>query len=246
LATKLIKGHKLPKPIIFETKTLVDRITEYLTGIIINGDLKPGERLVEQELQKRFNTSRSPIRESIRILSEKGLVVNLPRKGTYVRSISIKDIKNNFPITAHLEALAARLALPNLKSKDIKNMELFLSKMKEAARQNNVEDYVKYHYKFNDTFIMVSENDLLIGLLKNLRYQMAWFKFHNYFLRGFKRYVLEVHSDILDLFKEKKVDQLEALTKEHAFFAFDQFLRYVEKEKGENQAGILRGLSGNE
>jgi DNA-binding GntR family transcriptional regulator len=237
LATIFFKGNSLPKPIIFETKTLVDRITEYLTGIIINGDLKPGERLVEQELQKKFNTSRSPIRESIRILSEKGLLVNLPRKGTYVRSISTRDIKNNFPITAYLEALAARLALPNLKSKDIKNMEFCLSKMKEATKRYHVEDYVKYHYKFNDTFIAASQNDLLIGLLKNLRYQMVWFKFHNFFLRGFKRYVLEVHTDLLTLFKEKKIDQLEALTKEHAFFAFDQFLRYVEQAKQEDQSG---------
>lgn len=210
---------------------MVDRITEYLTGIIIEGSLKPGERLVEQALQKRFNTSRSPIRESIRILSEKGLVVNIPRKGTYVRKISINDIKNNFPITAYLEALAARLALPHLKPKDINTMESCLSKMKEAARQNNVKDYVKYHYRFNDTFITASENDLLILLLKNLRYQKVWFKFHGFFLKGFKRYALKVHSDILDLFKEKKADEVEALTKEHAFFTLDQFLRYVENEE---------------
>jgi hypothetical protein len=49
--------------------------------------------------------------------------------------------------------------------------------------------------------------------------------------------VLEVHGDLLQLFKEKKVDQLEALTKEHAFFAFDQFLRYVEQAKQEDQSG---------
>jgi len=191
------------KSSIFETKTLVDRITEYLTGIIIEGSLKPGERLVEQTLQKKFNTSRSPIRESIRILSEKGLVVNIPRKGTYVRKISINDIKNNFPITAYLEALAARLALPRLKPKDIKMMEFCLSKMKEAARQNKVKDYVKYHYRFTDAFITASENDLLILLLKNLRYQKVWFKFHSFFLKEFKRYALKVHGDILDLFKEK-------------------------------------------
>lgn len=116
-------------------------------------------------------------------------------------------------------------------------MEFCLLRMKEAAGDNNVKDYVKYHYKFNDTFITASKNDLLIGMLKNLRYQMAWFKFHNFFLKKFKQYVLTVHGDILDLFKEKKADQLEALTKEHAFFTFDQFLEYVEKEEKEGQRG---------
>jgi DNA-binding GntR family transcriptional regulator len=68
--------------------SLVEQITEFLTQAIMDGQFESGERLVENELQRRFGVSRSPIRESFRVLEKKGLVNNVPRKGTYVRKIS--------------------------------------------------------------------------------------------------------------------------------------------------------------
>jgi DNA-binding GntR family transcriptional regulator len=223
----------MARPLNFQQKTLMNKITEYLIDNIIEGNLKQGERLIEQELQKKFNTSRSPIRESIRVLSEKGLVVNIPRKGTYIRKISKKDVNNYFYLAAELEALAARLAIPNLKTKDIEKMDVYLSKMKEAAKKNSIKEYVKYHNKFNDTFIAASQNDLLIGIIRNLKYQMVWFGFHKFFLTGYKEYILKLHSEILNLFKEKNAARLEALTKEHVFFTFNIFLKCFENEKKE-------------
>lgn len=214
-------------------ETLVNKITRYLVNEIVKGEIRSGKRLIEKELQIKFKSSRSPIRESFRILEEKGLIVNNPRKGTYVRTISKKDINDNFPITANLEAMAARLAIQHLKQNDIREMELNLSKMREAGRNNNFENYLKYHYKFNDTFINASKNDILIGILKNLRHQLSWFRGHYFYVKESYNYALKVHSEILKLFKKKDVDRLEVLIKEHAFVALKRFIQSIDNiDKG--------------
>ena len=57
--------------------SLVEQITEFLTGAIVDGWLKGGQRLGENELQRKFGISRAPIRESFRILVKKGLVTTI-------------------------------------------------------------------------------------------------------------------------------------------------------------------------
>jgi DNA-binding GntR family transcriptional regulator len=78
--------------------SLVEQITDFLTNAIIEGKLIGGQRLVENELQRTFGISRAPIRESFRILEKNGLLVNIHRKGTFVRKITQKDVEENFPI----------------------------------------------------------------------------------------------------------------------------------------------------
>ena len=71
-----------------EVKGLRDSITEHIRAQIIAGRLAPGQRLNEAELSETLNVSRSPLREAFLILERENLVVNIPRKGTYVTPMS--------------------------------------------------------------------------------------------------------------------------------------------------------------
>jgi len=71
-------------------KPLRDIVFEKLRDMIVSGDLKPGERLMEIKLADMLGVSRTPIREAIRKLELEGLVIMLPRKGAYVAGISKK------------------------------------------------------------------------------------------------------------------------------------------------------------
>lgn len=207
--------------------TLVGQITDFLTNAIIEGRLESGQRLVENELQRKFRISRAPIRESFRILEKNGLVINIPRKGTYVRKITQKDIEENFPIRASLESLAARLAIPNLKSKDTNRIESALSRMTEEARNNNFKSYFKYHNEYHEIFINASRNDTLIEIIENLRRQAVWFRFSYLWHQENFEYAIRVHREILDLFIKKDAGRVEALVKEHILIALDRFLQFL-------------------
>jgi DNA-binding GntR family transcriptional regulator len=215
--------------------SLVEQITEFLTSAILEGRLENGQRLVENELQRKFGVSRAPIRESFRILEKNGLVVIIPREGTYVRKITQKDIKENFPIRACLEGLAARLATSNLESKSIEGMELALSRMTEEAKNNNFKSYFKYHNEYHEIFINVSRNDTLIEIIENLRRQAVWFRFSYLWHQENFEYAIQVHREILELFIKKDAEKVESLVKEHILIALDRFLQFLASKNEEKK-----------
>ena len=213
------------------SQPLVEQITEFLTHAIMDGQFESGGRLVETELQRQFGVSRSPIRESFRILEKNGLVSSIPRKGTFVRKTTQKDIEENFPIRANLESLAARLALPHLTAQDMEKMEAAFSKMKEAAKNNDFKSYLKYHTQYHDIFIRASGNDTLIEILENLRHQAIWFRYSYLYVQEAFDYAVKVHRKILDYFIKKDPDRLEALVKEHILIALGRFIQFLESQK---------------
>ncbi len=208
--------------------SLVEQITKFLTTAIMEGKLASGQPLVENEIQRRFGISRSPIRESFRILEKNGLVVSIPRKGTFVRQITRKDIEENFPIRAMLEGFAAQLAASRWEPEHLSKMELALSLMTEAAKENDSTSYFKKHSDFHDALIAASKNDTLIAILDNLRRHSMWFRFTYLWHKSNYDYSVRVHTQILDLTRKRDADKLEALVKEHTLVGFKDFLSFLD------------------
>jgi len=210
--------------------SLVEQITKLLTDAIMEGKLRSGQPLVESELQRKLNVSRSPIRESLRILERSGFLVTLPRKGTFVRTIARKDIEENFSIRAILEGYAARLATRNTTPEDIQRMEVVFSKMKEAANVNDFRAYFQHHSAFHDVFIYGSKNDTLIDFLNNLRNRSIFFRITYLWHQPNYDYYIRIHRKIINLFLKKDADKTEALVREHTLVALDDFLRFIDSK----------------
>jgi DNA-binding GntR family transcriptional regulator len=83
--------------------SLVELATRRLRGEILSGRLLPGERLVEEQLTRRFGISRAPLREALRLLGQQGLVEHLPRRGVRVAELSARDIDELFGLRDALE-----------------------------------------------------------------------------------------------------------------------------------------------
>jgi DNA-binding GntR family transcriptional regulator len=86
-----------------EASSLVELAVRRLRSEILSGALVPGERLVEEQLTRRFGTSRAPLREALRLLGEQGLVEHLPRRGVRVAELSERDIEELFSLRSVLE-----------------------------------------------------------------------------------------------------------------------------------------------
>jgi len=216
--------------------SLVDQVAEFLTKAILEGRYKSGQRLVENELQRKFGVSRAPIREAFFVLERNGLLTNIPRKGRFVRTIKEKDIEENFVVRAHLESLAVRLAVPHLGPDDFNKMDSALSAMMLAAKGNDFKTYYKFHYEFHGIFIRASRNDTLIRMLEDLRYQTIWFQYSHPSPQE-RPYddLISVHRHILDLFMKKEIDELEHLVKKHILVSLEGLLRHLASRKQDDQ-----------
>ncbi|MBW2301279.1 MAG: GntR family transcriptional regulator [Deltaproteobacteria bacterium] len=197
----------------------------------MTGELKGGEQLLEDRLRDEFGVSRTPLREAFRVLEKEGLVEIVPRKGAFVKRIRKRDIEENFPVRATLEGLAARLAYDNMTQIDIENMEEIFGFMKDAASREDFIDYLKHHFSFHEVFINASQNETLIGILRNLRMHTIWHRYeYQYYKQDFEN-SLEIHQRIIDLFKGKKASahEIEEVVRQHIEVVLYPFLRAMDK-----------------
>jgi DNA-binding GntR family transcriptional regulator len=157
-------------------KPLREVVFETLRNAIINGDLTPGQRLMEVQLAEEMGVSRTPIREAIRKLELENLVVMIPRKGAYVATMSKEDVKEILDIRAVLEALAAELAAKNADYKDINELKHCVELFTEAVNNNDVDKIIEYDVHLHDTIYHAAQNKKLINIINSLREQVQRFR----------------------------------------------------------------------
>ncbi|MCK7514098.1 MAG: GntR family transcriptional regulator [Desulfobacterales bacterium] len=87
----------------------MEDIAAHLSDEIIEGKIQPGQQIVEADLQRALGVSRAPLREALLKLEGQGLVKIIPRKGTFIRPITPRLIRESFTVRAWMEGLAARL-----------------------------------------------------------------------------------------------------------------------------------------
>lgn len=99
------------------------RVRDLLEEAILEGELKPGERLRAEALAQRFGTSRTPVREALLQLEAQGLVDVEPNRGAVVRTFDRDDLQDLYELRALLEPPAAALAATRIRPEDIARLE---------------------------------------------------------------------------------------------------------------------------
>lgn len=91
--------------------TQIDRVISQMRNLIVSGELKPGERIVELQFTDRLKVSRTPLRLALAELEREGILERLSARGFRVRGFSVDDILDAIEVRAALEATAVRLAV---------------------------------------------------------------------------------------------------------------------------------------
>src|SRR5512141_82731 len=102
----------------FTHKQLWESVADQLRDEILDGRLPAGTRLVETELAERFGVSRGPVRDALAELSRSGLAVDLPRRGTFVSSLTERDLAEVYDIRRAIEEAAVRLPIERATATD--------------------------------------------------------------------------------------------------------------------------------
>jgi len=175
-----------------------DKLISDIRNEVSSGILKPGDQLEVTALAERFGVSRTPIREAIRTLVESGVLETRPRKGSFVRVLSAKQLLDLFQVAAELEGMACRLAALSLTKKNVEAIESGLAKCTQAAEfQNNVE-YAMANLDFHTAIHNASGNDWLIEQLRQLQINLNSYRTMPYEIRGRLKKSTDEHKIICD------------------------------------------------
>jgi DNA-binding GntR family transcriptional regulator len=139
------------------SKTLADQ----LEGMIVTGQMRPGERLNEQQLAQRFGVSRGPIREAVRALEGAGFVEAVTNRGVFVRQLTVSEVRELYDVRAALFGLAGRLVAERANDVVVEKLEKLLAAMEQAAAQFDFEAYYPLNLTFHETIIEGSGNQTL-------------------------------------------------------------------------------------
>lgn len=212
-------------------KPLREVVSEALREAIVAGILQPGERLMEIQLAEELGVSRTPVREAIRKLELEGFVVMVPRRGTYVADLSIKDINEVYEIRTSLDVLAAGLAAERITEEELEQMERLLVEIGEYMDKEDIERIVEVDTKFHDILYRASRNDRLVGIIFNLREQFTRFRTVSIAYPGRQKNTLEEHRKLLEAIAQRNVDMAQQLAREHMENAEQATLHSLNEER---------------
>lgn len=128
---------------------LEERVLAQIRAAIVSGDLRPGDRISQDEIARQLQVSRMPIRAALARLQEQQFVVVYPHRGAVVAPVSLEDLREAYLIRAELEALAARLAAPNLTREQLRDLEAILADAKAALEAKDAARLVDLNRDFH-------------------------------------------------------------------------------------------------
>ncbi|MDB4829960.1 GntR family transcriptional regulator [Paracoccaceae bacterium] len=134
-------------------------IYQKLLAAIENGDLRPGDRLLETDLAQRFGVSRTPIREAIRRLETDGLVAHKPRVGAMIRVLAQQEIVELYEMRIVLEATAAQMAAKHASKAEIHTLKTLNAQMMQVA--TDPYKVVMLNRKFHGCILSAARNRFL-------------------------------------------------------------------------------------
>ena len=194
-----------------------DKVYTVLSDAIFQGKLKPEERLVESKLAKGMKVSRTPVREAIIELQQKGLVVPSPPKGVKVAPLpTMNDLTEFYDIRGVLRGLAIRKAIKNITMREITRLEENIKKMEGLLLKKSIRSIANLNIEFHKIIEECSESKELILLLDNLHRKSR--ENFSLIISSKERQVEAVkeHKKIVESLKERNEELAETLMRQHA------------------------------
>jgi DNA-binding GntR family transcriptional regulator len=114
-----------------------------LKAAVLNGELAPGEVLNEAELARRWEVSRTPVREAIRQLEQEHLVRWSPRRGATVAGITVAGVRDLYEVREALEGLAAQLAAHRATEEEVGELERLAVAIRAAHDRGDLAEAIK-------------------------------------------------------------------------------------------------------
>lgn len=173
-------------------------VCESIRDAIRKGILKPGERIMEIQLAEELGVSRTPVREAIRKLELEGYVVMMPRRGTYVANMSIRDISEIFEIRTALESLSNGLAAERITPEELEHLQRLLVMISSYIETKDMDKIVETDIEFHDLLYHAARNSRLVGIISNLRDQLTRFRTLSMSYPGRLEATLDEHRMIVE------------------------------------------------
>lgn len=144
------------------------RIYEALKEWIVDGTLKPGEKILDSEISAYFSVSRTPVREAMQLLADQKLIEIYPGRESRVSEIGNVNLWETYRVLAGLHCLALEFAYPKITDEVIRRLEATNNRFAEICKKNDYKTSLRLDREFHDIFIQLAGNDFINDFTRTL------------------------------------------------------------------------------
>jgi DNA-binding GntR family transcriptional regulator len=204
------------------------RVRELLEEAILEGELKPGERLRAEALARRFGTSRTPVREALLQLEGQGLVEVEPNRGAVVRSFDRDDVRDLYEVRALIEPHAAARAATRIDSGQLERMRALC--VKAERRSTKVADQIVYNEEFHRIVVTAAGSPRLEAALRAVAGIPRAFRAAFWHDDGQREQSLFCHRQIVHALEHRQPRLAEAVMRMHIVGAIEFLTEVIDDD----------------
>jgi DNA-binding GntR family transcriptional regulator len=190
---------------------------------ILQNELDSEEKLVEDNLSRELNLSRTPIREALIMLQKEGLLARFRGRGFFIQRFSIKDVYDFYEFRNILETASIDLVVSNVTDENINELYKVLEKAKKFIQKGKSTRALVEGLQFHIKFIEICNNDMIINSLTNCYDKLILISWSSHQIEACSQSVKE-HEKILSALEEKNSDQLRKYIHQHIINARERTL----------------------
>ncbi len=216
---------------------------ELIRDAILEGRLRPGERLKESAIAQELGISRTPIREALLALQADGLVQLEQNRGARVRSFTVPEIEQMYDLRALLEGHAARRAAPLISELELLQLRESCDRFDELQKGSDILALFHENLTFHAVIIKAAKNDALAAAIRRATLPMVYSSYC--WQSPEERTVVDVfHRRITDALVARDAERAEWQVKEHLMQARDFLISLLGKQNGDGEVNLAESLIG--
>ncbi|HZE06228.1 MAG TPA: GntR family transcriptional regulator [Solirubrobacteraceae bacterium] len=206
---------------------------------ILEGRLRPGDRLKEDMLAKELAVSRTPVREAIAMLQAEGLLEAQQHRGAQVRSYTPGELEEIYDLRSILEGYAARRAATRITDAELDRLRASCDRM-EKLKPKDLEHLVEQNGIFHDTILQAADSQRLVTMVTQTRALPLTYQSYAWYTPEQLSLSLEYHRRVLSALERHDAEQAEHDMRHHLFNAREALTNaYAEAaEKGETPEAV--------
>lgn len=157
---------------------LVGSLYQKVREMILNGELLPGQKLIQEELADRLGVSRTPLMRALIMLEGDMLVKSFPHRGIYVRKLTLEELRDAFQLRNSIESVCAGLAAERATKADVEQLRSFFKPFAGQLDEIDPRAYQRADQEFHAKIIELSGNRIVremafVTNLMRLTYQFG-------------------------------------------------------------------------
>lgn len=197
------------------TPNLVAQVRDALISEIASGQLKPGERIIQEQIAQALGVSRQPVQQALMLLRNQGVLRDAGGRGLIVTPLDPKRVHHVYQIRAAIEGLACRLAAENQAERAQKQGAALLEAGRKAVASGSVPKMIAADIRFHEFLYSLADNPLIAPAMDtHLTYTQR--AMGEVLIQDQSpRDIWDQHAAILDAISAGNADEAERLAREH-------------------------------